>query len=373
MVAEAAHLADVLLAVQVVDHHPGGEEEERLEERVRDEVEHREAVRSDARADEHVADLAHRRVRDHALDVPLDERDDAREEQRREPEQRREMLNVGRGLEDGVRAADQVHARRDHRRGVDQGRDGSRPLHRVGKPGVERNLRGLGDRPSEQPERDERHDRVRQLARLGRLEDDPVVEAADLRDQEEEAERHHGVADRVHDERLLRRVDRGRALVVEADQEVRGKADESPADEQQQEVPALDEQQHREDEERHVGEVAPLLVVPGHVAVRVEDDQAADPGDDEHHHDGERIDEELDAGLELARLQPRPRRRQLGAVVRAPPPRVDERDHRAGEADEHRGGRDQAGLTARDPRAREQDREEPCERGGQADPGAEDH
>jgi hypothetical protein len=132
-------------------------------------------------------------------------------------------------------------------------------------------------------------------------------------------------------------------------------------------------QQHREDEERHVGEVAPLLVVPGHVAVRVEDDQAADPGDDEHHHDGERIDEELDADLELAGLQPRPRSRELGAVIRAPPPGVDERDDRAGEADEHRGGRDHPRLTARDPRACEQDREEPGERGGEADPGAEDH
>ena len=84
LLAEAAHLPDVLLAVEAVDDDARGEEQQRLEEGVREEVEHREAVGPDPRADEHVADLAHRRVRDHALDVPLDERDDAGDEERHE-------------------------------------------------------------------------------------------------------------------------------------------------------------------------------------------------------------------------------------------------------------------------------------------------
>ena len=127
-----------------------------------------------------------------------------------------------------------------------------------------------------------------------------------------------------------------RPVVVEADQEVRREPDEAPADEQHEQVAALDEQQHREDEERHVREVAALLVVAGHVAVRVGDDQAADAGDDEHHHERERVDEELEADLEVAGLEPRPGGRQLDALVRARAERVDERDDRAGEADEHR-------------------------------------
>ena len=74
--AQPAHPADVLLAGEVVDDDSGGEEEQRLEERVRDQVEHREAVRAEPRAEEHVADLRHRRVGDHALDVVLHERDE---------------------------------------------------------------------------------------------------------------------------------------------------------------------------------------------------------------------------------------------------------------------------------------------------------
>ena len=370
---QPAHLADVLLPVQVMDDEPGGEEEERLEERVGDEVEHREPVGSDAGADEHVADLAHRRVRDHALDVPLDERDDTRDEEGRQPEERGEVLHVGRALEDRVRAADEVDARRDHRRGVDQGGDGRRALHRVGEPGVERDLRGLRDGASEQAEREERHGGVREAAVVDGGEHGPVVEAADLRDREEEGQRHHRVADRVHHERLLRGGDGRRALVVEPDQEVRREPDEPPADEQQEQVAALDEQEHREDEERHVGEVPPLLVVAGHVAVRVEDDQAADAGDDEHHHDRERVDQELEPDLELACLEPRPRRRQLGAVVGIASPGVDERGDRPGEAHEHRCRGDDARPAPRDPRPGEQDDEEAGERREEADPAAVDH
>ena len=201
---EPAHLADVLLAREVVDHDPGGEEEQCLEERVGDEVEHREPVRAHPGAEKHVADLAHRRVGDHALDVPLDERDDARHEEGREPEERGEVLDLRGSLEDGMRPADEVHAGRHHRRGVDQGRHRRGAFHCVGKPRVERDLGGLRDRAAQQPERDQRHDGVRERARGGRVEDWREVEAPDLGDREEERQRHDRVADRVHDERLLR-------------------------------------------------------------------------------------------------------------------------------------------------------------------------
>ena len=72
---QAAH---VLLHVEGVvrarvAHRAGAEEEVGLEERVREEVEDRRDPRADAERHDHVAELADRRVREHLLDVVLDE------------------------------------------------------------------------------------------------------------------------------------------------------------------------------------------------------------------------------------------------------------------------------------------------------------
>jgi hypothetical protein len=159
---------------------------------------------------------------------------------------------------------------------VDQRADGRRAFHRVREPRLQGQLGRLRDRAAEQPERDQVH-RPRPADRVRLCEDLLEVQRAGPLDDQEERERHRRVADRVHHEGLLRGGDRLRPLVPEADQQVRGEADEAPADEQHQQVAALDEQQHREDEDRHVGEVAPLLVVAVHVADRVRDDQHPDP------------------------------------------------------------------------------------------------
>jgi hypothetical protein len=49
-----------------------------LKKRVRDHVEHRGQMRADARGEEHVAELADRRVRQHPFDVVLHDRDGRR-------------------------------------------------------------------------------------------------------------------------------------------------------------------------------------------------------------------------------------------------------------------------------------------------------
>ena len=122
---------------------------------MRQEVEHPVRVGPEAGAEEHVADLGHRRVGDHPLDVDLDERDQTGQQQRSGAEARRHVLHLRRRLEDHVRAHDQVDARGDHRGGVDQRADGRRALHRIRQPRVERQLRGLRHGAAEQAERDE--------------------------------------------------------------------------------------------------------------------------------------------------------------------------------------------------------------------------
>jgi len=69
--SEAAHFPDVLLVMRAVDDRARAEEEERLEEGVREEVIHRRVVRGEADGAHHVAELREGRVSEDALDVVL--------------------------------------------------------------------------------------------------------------------------------------------------------------------------------------------------------------------------------------------------------------------------------------------------------------
>ena len=107
--------------------------------------------------------------------------------------------------------------------------------------------------------------------------------------------RHAQVTDPVDHEGLLGRRRRGRLVLPEADQQVRGQADALPADEQHQVVVGEHQQQHRGDEQvEEPEEAAPPLVV-GHVADRVDVDQAADAGDQQHEQDRQLVDQQPDA------------------------------------------------------------------------------
>ena len=78
--AQHAHLAHVLLVVHPVDDRAGPEEQQRLEEGVRDHVEDGRHVGARADGEEHVAELADRRVGEHLLDVVLGDGDRRREQ-----------------------------------------------------------------------------------------------------------------------------------------------------------------------------------------------------------------------------------------------------------------------------------------------------
>src|SRR5580765_7590038 len=188
-----------------------------------------------------------------------------------------------------------------------------------------------------------------------------------MRDEDEERERHRRVAERVHYERLLRGPDGARPFVPEADQAVRREADQSPADEEHEQVPALDEHEHREDEERDVREVAPLLRVAVHVTDRVEDDQPADAADDQHHHGAERVDQQLEVDTEIAAREPGPGARVL-AVMAALGVQVEESPDGAAEGDEDTGGRKPGGSAACELRPAKEDENRRHERREETDP-----
>ena len=78
---QAAHAPDVLLLVTAVNDRAGAEEEQRLEERVREQMEHPDRDATDAKAHEHEPELRHGGVSENAFDVRL-RHSDERGEQR---------------------------------------------------------------------------------------------------------------------------------------------------------------------------------------------------------------------------------------------------------------------------------------------------
>jgi hypothetical protein len=303
--AEATHEAHVLLVREGVDDGAGGEEEQRFEEGMGDEVEDACGVRRDSAGEEHVAELRDGGVGEDALDVGLDDSDGRREERRSDADEGDGTQREGRAVEDDVGARDHVHARGDHGGGVDEGGDRSGAFHGVGEPDVERDLRGLAGGSEDEEERDGGEDSsLPQGMRADLAEDAAEAERAEVRDEKEHRDEESEVADAVNDEGFFAGVGGGVAREPEADEEIRGEAYAFPADEHEQEVFCEHEREHEEEEEVHVGEEAPVALVLGHVTDGVDVDQEADAGNDAEHDEGELIELEGEVGVESSGADP---------------------------------------------------------------------
>ena len=189
-----------------------------------------------------------------------------------------EVLHVRRELEDAVRARDQVDAGGHHRRGVDQRADRRRALHRVGQPRVQRDLRRLRDRAAEQAERDE-------VDRRATLE--PPIAVSEPKPIEPVCRMSRNSASAIVASPTAFMMNAFFAAAIALGRswwKPISRYDERPTSPQPtssiSRLPALHEHEHREDEERHVREVAALLGLAVHVADRVRDDQRADARDD---------------------------------------------------------------------------------------------
>ena len=213
--------------VQAHDDRTGAEEQQCLEERVGHQVEHRDRVGRSAQRDGHVAQLRQRRVGDHALDVGLDDAQEAHEQRGDGTDDQDEVQRGVRQFEQRRHARHHEDAGRHHRRGVDQRGDGCWAFHRVRQPDVQRELRRLAHRTDEQADADhgDQHP-VRageaQRAEFLRLSEDlGVVERAGVGADQANAQDEAEVTDTVDQEGLHVGEDRGRLVVPEADQQVR--------------------------------------------------------------------------------------------------------------------------------------------------------
>ncbi len=89
-------------------------------------------------------------------------------------------------------------------------------------------------------------------------------------------------------------------VVPEGDQQVRRQTDALPAEVEHHVVVAEHQQQHRRDEQVEVAEEPPAARVVRHVPDRVEVDQEAHPGDQQHEDRGQRVEEQPEVDLEVA-------------------------------------------------------------------------
>ena len=137
-----------------VDHRPGGEEQQRLERGVGEQVEQRRRRRADGQRPGHVAQLGDGRPGQHPLDVVLGGGGERAEQHGDRGHHRRARpARAGAACEDRVEPGHHVDAGGDHGGGVDQGGDRGRAGHRVGQPGVQRELGALAGDAGQQQQR----------------------------------------------------------------------------------------------------------------------------------------------------------------------------------------------------------------------------
>ena len=268
------------------------------------EVEYPGGIRARAHAQDHVAQLADGRVGQHLLDVGLGEGDQGGEEGRGRADHRDDGLGCRSLVVQDVGAGDHVDARRHHRRGVDQRRDGRGAGHGVGQPDVEGYLGRLANGSDEQQQRNRRDHRRANGQPLGRREHIGEVKAAEGDKNKHDAQREAKVADTVDDKRFAT----GRGVVgvgePERDEQKGAEANQFPPHEEQQIVRAQHQDEHRDDKQVQVGKEAGIARVVGHVAHGVEVDQEANARDDEQHQARQRVHQELHGDDKVTRPNP---------------------------------------------------------------------
>ena len=165
----------------------------------------------------------------------------------------------GRGQEEeDVAAGHHIDSGGDHGGGVDQGADRRRAFHGIGKPGIEGNLGRFARGPHEEQQGDQGH----QPARPWPISPGPAaktvceIEGSEGHEDQEDGQQKPVIADPVDDEGLLAGVGGRFLLIPEADQEIRTEPHPFPADEHEEKIVGRNQDEHEEDEEVEVGEVA---------------------------------------------------------------------------------------------------------------------
>ena len=268
----------------------------------------------------HVAELRHRRVGQHLLDVVLHEGQRRGDDDRDSPDHGDQVhvraADIEAGVEDRVQPGHQEDASDHHRRGVQQRRHRGRSGHRVGEPGVERELARLANAGNKQRHRaPEEHagggltrhrptgDRLDREA-VGTILDRPLVRAE---------EDHGGADEQPHvahpdGEEGLQRCARVRLLLPPVtDEHERAETHDLPAENQLDHVLGQDHDEHARREQGQRREEVRIPTITSDVLGREDLHEERDERDEQQQHHGEAVDVLTKAELEAPRLPPGPR------------------------------------------------------------------
>ena len=141
VLAHRAHPTNVLVVMQTHDDRASSQEQQRFKEGVGHEVEHRHRIGRRAQGHCHIAQLRQRGIRHHALDVVLDDAQEAHEQGGDGTNDQNKVERGVRQLINGRHARHHENACSHHGGGVNQGRDGCGAFHGVGQPHMQRKLR----------------------------------------------------------------------------------------------------------------------------------------------------------------------------------------------------------------------------------------
>src|SRR5207248_5271772 len=230
---------------------------------------------------EHIAELRDSRIRENPLDIVLHHADAGGEDRRGRSDDGNHPKREDASIEQSMAARDHVDPRSDHRCRVNESGNWRGAFHRIRKPDVQWNLRGLAGRSKNQQQRDRSQNAtVPSWVYADRIEHAAKVKRAKLADDEEHGKEEAEVSDAVDDESFFPRVGCGVFPEIEANQQVRGQADTLPADEHEQKILSQHQYRHEEHEEIEVSKEPPVPLFMSHVAHRVDVDQKANSGHD---------------------------------------------------------------------------------------------
>ncbi len=308
--AQTTHATHVLLVRNGMDNRTGAKEQKCLEECMREEVKYSRAISADTQSRKHITKLRTGRVSDNALDVVLYKRNCCSKECCRCADNRHDQQCGVRMFKDRRQTCNHEHTRGHHRCRVNKCGNRCRAFHRVRKPCVQQELRGLTHRTHEKQQANNskgcflvqfiaeevENNRTgigstfsRQIIRSS-SKDRVVIDRLEQCEQAEDTEQEAEVTNAVDNEGFHCGGICRWLLEPETDQKIGCQTHTFPAEEHLNQIVRRYQHKHGEGEERQIGKEARTMRIVVHISNRIDMHECRHRVDHDKHDAGQRID-----------------------------------------------------------------------------------